>query len=497
MTSSTNNDAILLPFHQSRQTRHAYLARTQSFLSALNANDDATLLTLPTIGQDDDERRPTSTYILRSLSDKERATLLDPQQCNCTFASEKVNIKVLYRVAGNGEGPTMSRWDMSSSLKAQVRNNCFGGDVILGVLLDGPDAVKETVPSNISKLVGVTNNGLIQHTILEPGCSIHKNSEVTNTHAMKYAAIIGCGTVSTSTADIAKSKKKFNFDMVNGSMDIEVGPEAGGGRVVNVKVESTMVDICHALDMDSNGGTIAPLVAFNDSEIPSQSPGMNILCPHSSIIHTPRTNHVHLLPNATIDSATSVTSSLLLPHSTIRDGCTVSHALLQWNATLTSQSDAHHVYLMEQSAVGPHSFTANAIYGPDSHVSGGEVHCTVFGPNANSHHQSLLIGILWPLGRGNVGYGSNVGSNHTGRIPDQETSVGEGTVRERERRFWGLGSVIKFPVDLTSAPYSIIAAGVQLPPQRITLPFSLITDGPGGMNQLTPGWLLHYSPYTV
>ena len=57
--------------------------------------------------------------------------------------------------------------------------------------------------------------------------------------------------------------------------------------------------------------------------------------------------------------------------------------------------------------------------------------------------------------------------------------------------------MIKFPVDLTSAPYSIIAAGVQLPPQRITLPFSLITDGPGGMNQLTPGWLLQYSPYTV
>lgn len=60
-----------------------------------------------------------------------------------------------------------------------------------------------------------------------------------------------------------------------------------------------------------------------------------------------------------------------------------------------------------------------------------------------------------------------------------------------------MGCVIKFPVDLTSAPYSIIAAGVQLPPQRITFPFSLITDGPGGTNQLTPGWLLHYSPYTI
>ena len=159
-------------------------------------------------------------------------------------------------------------------------------------------------------------------------------------------------------------------------------------------------------------------------------PAMNVLCPRSSLMHTPRTSHVHLMPRATIDSATSVASALLLPNSAIRSGCTVSHALLQWNATVTSQSDAHHVFLMERSEVGPHSFTANSIYGPDSHVSGGEVHCTVFGPNANSHHQSLLIGVLWPLGRGNVGYGSNVGSNHTGRIPDQETSVGEGTVSD-------------------------------------------------------------------
>ena len=35
----------------------------------------------------------------------------------------------------------------------------------------------------------------------------------------------------------------------------------------------------------------------------------------------------------------------------------------------------------------------------------------IMGPNTNSHHQSLVISILWPLGRGNVGYGSNIGSN--------------------------------------------------------------------------------------
>mmetsp|Transcript_37079 Transcript_37079/g.75606 ORF Transcript_37079/g.75606 Transcript_37079/m.75606 type:complete len:745 (-) Transcript_37079:120-2354(-) len=481
----------LLPFIESRQTRHAYIDRTQTLLSALTSQDrdDNTILTLPNI-ESTDERRPTSTYIIRPPSPKELAVLLDPQQCNCRLSDTSSSIKLMYRAAGNGEAPSMATWDVSSSLKEQVRNCCFGGQVIIGLLLDGPDAViVDTRHKNIANMIGIFNNGLIQNSILEPGCAIHNNSEVSNTHVMKYAAINGCGSLTCTEESVAKSSKSCAFDMYNGSMDIEVGPEAGGGRVVNVNVESTMVDVCHALNIDSNGGTSAPLVQF-DTKTGGGGVVMNVLCPHSSILHTPQTNHVQLLPRSSIDSATSVSSALLLPESTIKNGCTVSHALLQWNATLTSQSDAHHVFLMERSEVGPHSFTANTIYGPDSHVSGGEVHCTIFGPNANSHHQSLLIGILWPLGRGNVGYGSNVGSNHTGRIPDQETSVGEGT-------FWGLGCVIKFPVDLTSSPYSIIAAGVQLPPQRIQLPFSLITDGPGGMNQLTPGWLLHYSPYTI
>jgi hypothetical protein len=514
---ASHHPAVLLPFIESRQTRHAYIERTKTLLSALTTSqdkDDAiTILTLPnniTTEPNDYERRPTSTYIIRSPSPKELGVLLDPQQCNCRLlsddvSSKKSSIKLMYRAAGNGEAPSMAKWDVSSSLKQQVHNCCFGGQVIIGILLDGPDAATVLADDNnhlsskkggISKLVGISNNGLIQNSILEPGCSIHTNSEISNTHIMKHAAIIGCGSITCSHESVTQAKEKCGFDMYHGTMDVEVGPEAGGGRLVNVNVESTLVDVCHALNMDSNGsgGTNgAPLVQF-DSNSAAAGGGaavvMNVLCPHSSVLHTPQTNHVLLLPHSSIDSATSVTSALLLPQSTIKNGCTISHALLQWDATLTSHSDAHHVFLMERAEVGPHSFTANTIYGPDSHVSGGEVHCTVFGPNANSHHQSLLIGILWPLGRGNVGYGSNVGSNHTGRIPDQETSVGEGT-------FWGLGCVIKFPVDLTSAPYSIIAAGVQLPPQRIQLPFSLITDGPGGMNQLTPGWLLQYSPYTV
>ncbi|KAL7505261.1 hypothetical protein ACHAXN_002763 [Cyclotella atomus] len=471
----------LAPFQASRTSRLAHISRSHTLLSILTGPPKPTILTLPNL-EDESSSRPTSTFVIRPLSTAERSAL-ESNSCQIT---ENADVRIMYRVAGNGEGSTMINWDVSSSICQQVRNCTLGHKVILGVLLDGPD-----VNTANNGRIGVSNVGYVENCILEPGCCVVDTTEVLDTHVMKYAVIKGCGSISCSK-EVIKSAKKCNFDIVNGTMDVEVGPEAGGGRVINVKIESTLVDVCHDLQMDINGGTIAPLVNFDTtatSTIPSPS-AMNLLCPHSSILHTPQVNHVHLCQHSTINSATSVTSSLLLPQSTIQHGSTVSHALLQWQSKITSQSDAHHVFLMECSEIGPHSFTANTIYGPDSHVSGGEVHCTLFGPNANSHHQSLLIGILWALGRGNVGYGSNVGSNHTGRIPDQETSVGEGT-------FWGLGCVIKFPVDLTCAPYTIIAAGVQLPPQRIQLPFSLITDGPGGMNQLTPGWLLQYSPYTI
>ena len=65
--------------------------------------------------------------------------------------------------------------------------------------------------------------------------------------------------------------------------------------------------------------------------------------------------------------------------------------------------------------------------------------------------------------------------------------------------FWGLSCVIKFPVDFSMAPYSIVAAGTTLPPQRVCMPFSLIVSSSdaSGNNSIIPGWVLSSSPYTV
>jgi len=127
----------------------------------------------------------------------------------------------------------MMHLDMSVQLMAQIRNNRFGGFVILGVLLDGPDNVASSPPTTAASLlggiIGVSDNGLLQNCIFEPGFSVHKNAKISSTDVMKRAAIIGCGSITCSETDVVTAKKVCNFDMLDGSMDIELGPEAGGG----------------------------------------------------------------------------------------------------------------------------------------------------------------------------------------------------------------------------------------------------------------------------
>ena len=108
-----------------------------------------------------------------------------------------------------------------------------------------------------------------------------------------------------------------------------------------------------------------------------------------------------------------------------------------------------------------------------------------------------MIAALWPEGKGNVGYGANVGSNHTAKAPDQEIWPGEGA-------FFGLGVNIKFPADYSKSPYTIFASGVACLPQRMEFPFSLVNspavrlDGVSpAYNEIIPGWVLSDNIYMV
>ena len=88
-----------------------------------------------------------------------------------------------------------------------------------------------------------------------------------------------------------------------------------------------------------------------------------------------------------------------------------------------------------------------------------------------------------------LGYGGYCGSNHTGRSPDQECWWGEGC-------FLGLSCSVKFPVDVSRSPYSVVVTSTVVNPGCLKLPFSLITSR-GNVTVVNPGWVLYSSPYTA
>ncbi len=181
----------------------------------------------------------------------------------------------------------------------------------------------------------------------------------------------------------------------------------------------------------------------------------------------------------------------------VGEGSIVRESCVQWGCAVRSISIVEKSALLEHSYVERHGKVSATILGPNSGVAEGEVTSSLVGPFVGFHHQALLIAALWPEGKGNIGYGANVGSNHTGKAPDQEIRCGEGA-------FFGLGVNIKFPADLSESPYTIIATGVDTMPQKVRMPFSLINkpvraepELPPALNELFPGWMLADNIYAI
>jgi hypothetical protein len=361
--------------------------------------------------------------------------------------------------------------DQSVRLRREVSKTAFDGMVVL--ILDRPSLRPTT--SDYAKLpLGIHNNALVSNSILSLGARVYGNGLVCDTFVGSGAILLRCGSISCKTSR--------NYQ----DLTVTVGPESGGGRKIRLLCEATMIEVGHQLKHPS--ADLRDTVSDSPDKIGFR---FNVVSSECIVRETPTIDGIYLYPAARLDAATNVSNAVLFSGASICNASAVSDCILQWDCTVTDHSIVTSTFLMEQVVAGPKAIVASSVMGPDVHVSAGEVHASVLGPNTNAHHQSLLISVLWPLGRGNVGYGANVGSNHTGRIPDQETVAGEGV-------FWGLSTVITFPVDLSFAPYSIIAAGTTLGPQRVCMPFSLIASNPyGGPNNISPGWVLKSSPYAI
>jgi hypothetical protein len=173
------------------------------------------------------------------------------------------------------------------------------------------------------------------------------------------------------------------------------------------------------------------------------------------------------------------------------DNSIVEKAILGRSVEVTGFSVIEYSILSDLTKVSIHGKVVHSLVGSYSGVESGECVSSLLGPFVGFHHQSLCIATYWPAGKGNIGYGANVGSNHSGKAPDCELIAGEGI-------FFGLATVIKFPCNFENAPYSLIASGVICLPQKLEMPFSLINTGStNALNEISPGWVLSDNMFTL
>ncbi|MBA2480825.1 MAG: DUF4954 family protein [Planctomycetes bacterium] len=220
------------------------------------------------------------------------------------------------------------------------------------------------------------------------------------------------------------------------------------------------------------------------------------------VLHSNRVRDAYIGMGAVVDNALDLSNSTVLSSvdepTEVTGGAAVTDSILQWGVKITGNAIIRRSAMLEHSAADEHAAVESSVIGPNTTISKGEVTATLLGPFVGFHHQSLLIAAYWPEGKGNIAYGAMVGSNHTGRAPDQEIWPGEGA-------FFGLGCAIRFPTDFSEAPYMVIGMAVSTLPQRVRFPFSLITvpaetideaaKVPRAYNELIPAWGLYSNAY--
>ena len=383
--------------------------------------------------------------------------------------------------------------DRAKIILSRIKRCSFHGTVYLACNDDGVSHTtgsgrEETLVGMHGLMVppGLYDTAFYGFCYLSQTCHVSKTTAMNNVYVGLHCVIMGCGVISSQgTACIS-------------TLHIHVGPETGGRQLV------TMAGMHYADICDQLFASPLPEVAVA-SEVQRQRPALTwgsnatltIVGPRTYLTQCDKILNCMLAPYSVV-SGSSMDHCMLLSSSTspvvVSSGAKLSHCILNEACTASNGCVAEYVFMCEQSALGDMARVVQSVIGPDSSVAGGgECHHSLLGPFVGFHHQSLLIAAVWPLGRGNVAYGAKVGANHTGRVNDQECWPGEGV-------FFGLGSLVKFPCNLLESPYSIVAPGTILSPQKLQYPFSLITAGTEGSvdrSAIKPAWILYGNPYII
>ncbi len=360
----------------------------------------------------------------------------------------------------------------------------FFGEVFLGKFAN------ETLP--VDKGVELTPgvyNSVIVNSVIGDDALIYNVGVLSNYVVGPRAMVLNTQTVSCS-GDSA----------FGNGVEMSIAIETGGREVLTF-AELTIPLATQVATSRYNKQLLKEYEEFVKAYVEKATSPRGIIEEGARISNTGKVINTFVGAHAIIDNANKVSDSTLLSSkeekAEILDGAWVVKSIVQWGSEVASMGIVDSSVLCEHSHVERHGKVTQSILGPNSGIAEGEVTACLCGPFVGFHHQSLLIAALWPEGKGNVGYGANVGSNHTSKAPDQEIWPGEGT-------FFGLGVNIKFPSNFTRAPYSIIATGVSALPQKVEFPFSLINTPASRIegispayNEIMPAWVLSDQIYMV
>lgn len=366
---------------------------------------------------------------------------------------------------------------------SRIRRSYFSGEVTIGKLSGDVEVTKGiALPSGIYN--SVIANSHIGDTVLLQDVKTLSNYIVSD-----GALLFNCGIIA------AGQKNTFG----NGA-ELPIAIETGG-REVKTYAEITVDVAATVATSRADSDFLSKYNDAVDSYIAKIQQAKGIIEEGAQIKNTKEIANSYIGPYAVIENAEIIANSMILStkdeKTEIIDGAYVKKSLIQWGCEVASMAIVSNSVLTEHSHVERHGKVTDSLIGANTGIAEGEVTACLVGPFVGFHHQALLIAAFWPEGKGNVGYGANVGSNHTSKAPDQELWPGEGT-------FFGLGVNIKFPSDFTKAPYSIIATAVNALPQKITFPFSLINSPAARIqgispayNEISPGWVLSDNIFTI
>lgn len=385
---------------------------------------------------------------------------------------------------------------------AQIRvGPSFAVEGIHGCLFSGPcflDVGRE----------GALSNAVVTASTIGPGCLVQ--------NATLRGAVLAAGAVVLQSSVGAAPGEATGSVAVDGSptpaprgaapgrfgigMTVEPGVETGGRRL-RLHPDLTFP---LAAELAAQGGDAEPPdYAQLIEALLAVAPSVDVFVGAGALVESCGIVLSALIgPGACLRAASLVENATILSspeqRSACESGAVVRDAILQEGAVVETGASVSRSMLFETARAERHAKITGSLIAPNTEIAEGEVTASLVGPFVGMHHQSLLIAAMWPEGRGNIGYGANVGSNHTSRSADQEIRPGEGT-------FFGLGTSIKFPANYDDAPYTVIATGTTTLPQRVAMPFSLITaalvDTGGlytpGINQILPAWGLYANAYAL